>query len=53
MAEPTDIGKNLTTAEKMVRDATSVFREYMEIPFIPEEEEFLLKRLAVSPVKEK
>ena len=49
MAEPTDIGKNLTTAEKMVRDATSVFREYMEIPFIPEEEEFLFKAFGGKP----
>ncbi len=49
MAEPTDIGKNLTTAEKMVRDATSVFRQYMEIPFIPEEEEFLFKAFGGKP----
>ncbi len=46
---PVDIGKNLTTAEKMVRDATSVFRQYMEIPFIPEEEEFLFKAFGGKP----
>ena len=49
MAEPTDITKNMSTAEKMVKDATLAFRQYMDIPYIPEEEEFLFEEFGGKP----
>lgn len=49
MAEPTDISKNLSTAEKMVRDGILAFRQYMDIPYIPEEEEFLFEAFGGKP----
>jgi len=49
MAEITDIGKNSGTAEKMVKDATLAFRQYMDIPFIPEEEDFLFEAFGGKP----
>ena len=49
MTEPTDITKNMSTAEKMVKDATLAFRQYMDIPYIPEEEEFLFEEFGGKP----
>lgn len=49
MAEPTDISKNMSTAEKMVKDGTLAFRQYMDIPYIPEEEEFLFEEFGGKP----
>jgi len=49
MAEPTDIRTKMGTAEKMVTDATLAFRQYMDIPYIPEEEEFLFKEFGGKP----
>jgi len=49
MAEITNIGKNASSAEKMVKDATLAFRQYMDIPFIPEEEEFLFEAFGGKP----
>jgi len=49
MAEPTDISKNMGTAEKMVKDGTLAFRQYMDIPYIPEEEEFLFEEFGGKP----
>jgi integrase len=49
MAEPTDIRTKMGTAEKMVTDGTLAFRQYMDIPYIPEEEEFLFKEFGGKP----
>jgi len=49
MAEPTDIRTKMGTAEKMVTDATLAFRQYMDIPYIPEEEEFLFEEFGGKP----
>jgi hypothetical protein len=49
MAEPTDISKNMGTAEKMVQNGTLAFRQYMDIPYIPEEEEFLFEEFGGKP----
>ena len=49
MADIIDINKNTGTAEQIVKNATTLFREYMDIPFIPEEEEFLFKAFGGKP----
>lgn len=49
MAEPTDIRTKMGTAEKMVTDGTLAFRQYMDIPYIPEEEEFLFEEFGGKP----
>lgn len=43
MAEVTDINKGKGTAQRMVAEAVPLFREYKDIPFVPEEEPELFK----------
>lgn len=49
MAEVTDINKGKGTAQKMVAEATSLLRQYKEIPFVPENEPELYAAFGGKP----